>query len=313
MSGAAGIPAVHGEEEVKTPTEAPVSEHLATEPRPPGPPPRRAGGGPNRVVAVLLAAFGLLAALTGALSLVGLAVNDSDTQTRTYTGVQRLVVEAGAGDLTITGGDRTDVRVEAHRRWSWRKPTVDGRLEGSVLRLGGGCRGAILGNCNVTFRIQAPAGIALVVRTGSGNVTADGMRAGVDLRTGSGDVRGSLLQGPVTARTSSGNVDVEDVTGDVAVNSGSGDVSATGVAGRRIEVRTSSGNASIQAEAPAPDLVVAHTGSGDVEVVVPDLPYRVETNTGSGDVDVRNVAQDPDAPRRIQATTGSGNVTVRRG
>jgi DUF4097 and DUF4098 domain-containing protein YvlB len=290
-----------------------MSENLATEPRPPGPPPGRAGSGPSRAVAVGLALFGLLAALTGALSLIGLAVTDSDTQTRTYAGVQRLVVEAGAADLTVTGGDRSDVRVELHRRWSWRKPTVNGRLEDGVLRLGRGCRGAILGTCDVTIRIQAPAGIPLVVRTGSGNVTAEGMRAGVDLRTGSGDVRGSLLQGTVTAHTRSGNVAVEQVTGDVEVTSGSGDVSATAVAGHNIKVRTSSGNASIEAMAPAPELVAASTGSGDIEVLVPDEPYRVETDTGSGDVDVSDLRQDPDAPRTVVATTGSGNITVRRG
>jgi Putative adhesin len=290
--------------------EAPVSEDLATRPLPPSPPPT--GRGAGRAVAVLLAVFGLLLALTGALALVAQAITDSDTTIRTFTGVRRLVVEAGSGDLTITGSGREDVRAELRRRWSWRRPTLQGRLEDGVLHLDGGCRGAFLGSCDVHWRIQAPAGIPLVVRTGSANVTAEGMRAGIDLRTRSGDVRGTSIAGPVLLRTYSGRAQVRDVTGDVAATSTSGDVSATGVVGRRIEVRTSSGDAGVQAAVPAPELVVAHTSSGDVTVVVPDEAYRVETRTGSGDVDVSEVRQAPDAPRRIQATTGSGSITVRR-
>jgi hypothetical protein len=285
-----------------TPTRAPA-----------GGPPR--GGRGGRVVAAVLAVVGGLLVLAGAVGVVGLAVADSDSVIRTFDGVDRLVVDAGSGELSITGrgGEGGGVDVELRRRWSWRAPRLDARVEGGTLHLDSGCRGVWLGGCDVRFRIQAPAGIPVLLRTGSGNVTAAGMRAGVELRSGSGDVRGTALAGPVLARTSSGDVQLTDVTGEVTVDGGSGDVSLEAVAGRRIQVGTSSGNASLHARAPAPELVTVRSGSGNVDLVVPGEAWRVETSTGSGNVDVRDLVQDPDAPRRIQAISRSGDVTIRRG
>ena len=175
-------------------------------------------GSAKRTAAVVLAVVGLVMVLAGAVSVVGLAVANRDTTTRTFDGVRVLDIEGGAGDVEVKAtGDEVggQVSVEVRRRWSWRKPAVSGRMEGGTLRLGSGCQGAFLGLCEARFLVKVPARVPLTVHTGSGNVTADGMLAGVDLRTGSGDVRGSALEGGVTANSSSGNVTVADASGDV--------------------------------------------------------------------------------------------------
>ena len=61
----------------------------------------------------------------------------------------------------------------------------------------------------------------------------------------------------------------------------------------------------------APQLLSAHTDSGDVDLDVPAERYRVDADADSGDVNLEGLLRDDRAARHIDARSDSGDVTVR--
>jgi Toastrack DUF4097 len=273
-------------------------------------PPARQGTG-RRGPGVAAAVVGLALITLGAVSLIGLAIQRTERSTRSWSGVEAIEVEVGSGDVEVTAAGRGDVQVEQIERRSWRAPRTEALLGGGVLHLSARCR-AWFGNCEVDYRIQAPASTRVQARSGSGDLLATGLRSAVDLQTGSGNVQVREVVGPVSAVTSSGNVAVRDSEGDVRARTSSGDVTGVDLVARSIEARSSSGDVRVAAVRTAPDALTAVTSSGDVRVIVPDETYRVDAHSSSGDVNL-SLRQDPDAPRHIEARTSSGDVDVRSG
>jgi hypothetical protein len=63
--------------------------------------------------------------------------------------------------------------------------------------------------------------------------------------------------------------------------------------------------------AAAPQQLTAKTGSGDVDIAVPDDDtYQVVVETSVGDTEIR-VRQDPGATRTIGVQTSRGDVRIR--
>jgi Putative adhesin len=274
-------------------------------------PPARQGTG-RRGPVVAAALVGLALITLGAVSLIGLAIQRTERSTRSWSGVEAIEVEVGSGDVEVTAAGRGDVQVEQIERRSWRAPRTEARLSGGVLQLSARCRPAWFGNCEVDYRIQAPASTRVQARSSSGDLLATGLRSAVDLQTRSGNVQVREVVGPVSAATNSGNVAVRDSEGDVRARTSSGDVTGVDLVARSIEARSSSGDVRVAAVRTAPDALTAVTSSGDVRVIVPDETYRVDAHSSSGDVNL-SLRQDPDAPRHIEARTSSGDVDVRSG
>ncbi|MGH3979756.1 MAG: DUF4097 family beta strand repeat-containing protein, partial [Pseudonocardiaceae bacterium] len=129
--------------------------------------------------------------------------------------------------------------------------------------------------------VTAPAGSTLTARSGSADVTVDGVSGRLELATGSGDVRAQRCEGPAEVRTGSGDVRIGSVVGALRVRTGSGVV----------EVISLEGTGTVQ------------TGSGDVRLgaVSDDLSAR----TGSGDLTIADAAGG-----RLELSTGSGQLRV---
>ena len=130
--------------------------------------------------------------------------------------------------------------------------------------------------CDIDYEIRVPAGVAVNAETGSGDVELEGNLGPVSLQTGSGDVEADIA-----------------TTSDLATRTGSGDM----------ELRFAS----------VPNLISANSGSGDVDIQVPNgQAYDVDSQTGSGDTDIVVQRQDL-ADHQIQVKTGSGDITVSGG
>jgi hypothetical protein len=241
----------------------------------------------------------LVPAATGVLLLVGAATafalepvgNDRYEQTSTVASpVERLSVRTGSGDVDVSAGPDADVHVLARVSYRRDRPQLIEELSPAGLLLEPRCADAWFAWCSVDYEIQVPAGFA------------------VDVEIGSGEVRVRAVDGPVDVDASSGDVQVEDVSGELTLHTASGTVSGDEVDSAVVRASTSSGD--VRLDLLAPREVVAGTGSGEVEIAVPvGRAYRVETDTGSGSETV-DVPVDPDAPGSIRATTGSGDVTV---
>ncbi|MQA14479.1 MAG: DUF4097 family beta strand repeat protein [Pseudonocardiaceae bacterium] len=133
----------------------------------------------------------------------------------------------------------------------------------------------------LSVTVTAPAGSTLTARSGSADLTVDGVAARLDAATGSGDVRVQRCEGPAEVRTGSGQVRLGSVVGTLRARTGSG----------RVDVISLEGSGTVQ------------TGSGDVRVgaVSDDLSAR----TGSGDLTVGDAAAG-----WLELTTGSGQLRV---
>jgi hypothetical protein len=187
---------------------------------------------------------------------------------------------------------------------------------------------------------------ALHIDTGSGDVRVAGAGGEVRIDTGSGDVELLGAAGPeVTLDTGSGDVRFEDLAapsvridtgsgevlgrnvdaGHLIVDTGSGEVDLAAVAVERLEVDTGSGGVRVELQSE-PAEVVLDTGSGPVELVVPEsINARLAADTGSGGIEAdlddfevferdrdRLVGQFGAGVGRISIDTGSGRIRVIR-
>jgi hypothetical protein len=194
-----------------------------------------------------------------------------------------LWLHAGSADIVVSQGGGPGIRIERHARWVGSRPTPAYTDDGTRIEFDDTCHGVIdmatsmfafHTPCAVTYRVTVPAGQAL------------------RLEDGSGDIRITGTTGKITARTGSGDVDVVTGAKAVSLSSGSGDVSAT--------LRR------------APDSLRATAGSGDVSLHVPGGAYRVTASTGSGDRSLSGIEARASSTHVITARTGSGDVSIAR-
>jgi hypothetical protein len=242
------------------------------------------------------------AALAGCGSGIGARLTYDDTE---KVKVSEIVLAGGSGDVTVTTAAIDETRIKRIVRTEGSgDPEASYRLDGTVLHLKTTC-GA---HCQVSYEIQAPAGVKVSGRLGSGDITLTDV-GGADVTVGSGDVGIDRAGGEVAAKSGSGDITVDDVAGAVTLVTGSGNVTAHGLTGgAAVRAQATSGDLEVELATAAP--VTARTGSGNVDLTVPDGAYRVKTHTGSGDVELLGVVDDPKGQNLIEVQAGSGDVKI---
>ncbi|MGH3793909.1 MAG: DUF4097 family beta strand repeat-containing protein [Pseudonocardiaceae bacterium] len=194
----------------------------------------------------------------------------------------------------------------------------------------------------LTIQLTAPAGSALLARSGSADVLVDGVAGRLDASTGAGQVRAQQCTGGVDIRTGAGDVRLGSVLGTLRVRTGSGavdvisigndisDVSAAG-ADSAANVQTGSGNVrfgavrrDVTARSGSGDLVVVDASAGRLELTSGSGQLRVgiqagvlaevDISSGSGearsDLPVGEPPTDGDVGLRVRARTGSGDALI---
>jgi DUF4097 and DUF4098 domain-containing protein YvlB len=158
-------------------------------------------------------------------------------------------------------------------------------------------------NISIDYEIIAPPDTKVRTRSGSGDQTIEGMRAGVDVETGSGDVKLNDLAGDIRIHTGSGNVQAREAAGPFEARAGSGDITIEEKSKGDVRLETGSGN--IEARGVDGGFN-ASTGSGDVRVDgTPANSWYVKT--GSGNAELRLPQQ---AAFDLDVSTSSGSVEV---
>jgi hypothetical protein len=270
---------------------------------------------PERTVA--LAVGGLLALLfigmAGFHAVSWTLGTATRTQHRVIRGASGIdVVDSGHADVVVEAGTGPDVTVDTVARGSFRAPRLDVAVDGSSIRLAGGCGPVIFGHCQAAMTVRVPAGAAVTLHSGEGDLHLDGLSGPVRVDAGAGDISASELSGPVALQTGSGDIDAHDLTGAVTLASSSGDVAGDGLSGARAKASSGDGDVELLFSGP-PSTADVETGSGDVTVVVPRGPaYSVDAVSASGDRS-GDVASTPGADHAIRARTGSGDVAVTYG
>ena len=167
--------------------------------------------------------------------------------------------------VTVTGRDAAEVTI-THE---------NGRLSVVAPKQRTGFFG---GSSSLEMIIAVPTRSELMVKTGSADVTVDGICGTAQVKSGSGEVTLDEVDGPAQVETGSGDIQVKVMRGELRAKSGSGDVDVR-LAESAVAASTGSGDVRLgSAHGPA----VVKTGSGDLRVV--EASDDVSLSTGSGDL-----------------------------
>ena len=278
----------------------------------------------------LFAALTLLAGTAGAQQS---AVEGSFARNLTVSGPVDLEVMSGSGDIQVRTGNATEVRVsgrirarrdrEADAQEIVRQLEADPPIQqnGNEIIIGRADDGERLRNVSISYEVVVPAQTEVEARSGSGDVTIEGVQRPVVARAGSGDVTVSATGSDVDAQAGSGDVSLRSVQGTARAQAGSGNIEATDIAG---PFTGSSGSGDIEVRQTASGDVSVQTGSGDIGVR--GVQGALRANTGSGTIvaeggpaapwDVRAASGDirlrlpSDAAFDLEARTASGDVST---
>jgi len=229
----------------------------------------------------------------------------------------RLMVEAGASDIFVTGRPEsgahvvvTSNRADLEDLFVFRFDEEPGavRLE---LR-----RRSVLPwpkSVQVRMEVQVPRKTNVEIHTGGGDVKLSHLEGDASLETSGGDVGVSGLAGNLSARTSGGDIELRDLTGDVKVKTSGGDITLENATGR-VEAHTSGGDVTATLARGNARGGEIETSGGDIKVRLdPAVSLSLEASTSSGEVtsDLPLRVTGEISQSRLHATLGAGGETLR--
>lgn len=205
-----------------------------------------------------------------------------------------------AGDVRVTGGNGSEIRIDATKRVRHRDADEAKRLL-EALRIDVNTfnnrvevrtiyprRTSTRGNsisANVDYVIEVPSGIAVSLKSVSGNLTVSNVRGEVRTEAVSGDVNITNTPNVAVAKTVSGDVVARDIGTATALvlSTVSGTVIGTGLKVRSLEAGSISGD--VRLSGSQIDRLEASSVSGNLEFDAPLAKGgRYEFTSHSGDV-----------------------------
>lgn len=214
-------------------------------------------------------------------------------------GLTRLSIDVGAGELNVTGAQRSDlisVRAVACADSQSRLDDLDLRQDRQGDRLEIASETGDSGWASVNWlgsnyayidvNISIPAGLVIDIDDGSGDLTLSDVSGDFRIDDGSGGIEIERVTGDVRIDDGSGDIWIQDVTGSVRLEDGSGDMELSNISGDVHVLDDGSGD--IRIETVGGNVTIDDDGSGDIRVR--DVRGSFETgDTGSGDVDYSGV------------------------
>jgi DUF4097 and DUF4098 domain-containing protein YvlB len=205
----------------------------------------------------------------------------------------RVTVSNIAGDISVSPGSGDEVSIEAVKRTRGDQSelanvriTVDeraGRVDVRTDSLGFSRNGRGNG-VSVDYTLTVPAGVAVELKSVSGNIKVNGLRGTVRAETISGDVTTTDTPKLEAAKSVSGDVRVSGIStdGDVALGSISGNVTAKAVKVHSLELSSVSGD--ISSTDVSCERLTAKSVSGGVEYagsIAKGGSYDVNVHSGN--------------------------------
>jgi hypothetical protein len=231
-----------------------------------------------------------------------------------------LYVSTGSGRIHIYPGAENDVHIKAHIHAGWNAGgDIEDRMRriaanppitasGHDIHIGEVTDRALYNNITIDYEISAPRGVALNLRTGSGDVQVDNVGRFLKCETGSGSVRAHGITG-------SGDVELQQAgPGEVHASTGSGSIRINGLNGP-LTARTGSGDIEANGNLTGPSHL--QSGSGSIRAhLAHDSHLTVDATTGSGTIRIAGNSSDHhhlSAPingggAEVEAHTGSGDI-----
>jgi DUF4097 and DUF4098 domain-containing protein YvlB len=241
-----------------------------------------------------------------------------------------------AGDVKVTGGSGSEIRIEARvhgrgktdadARAQLDTVTVDMRQSGN--RVDVETTHQNHSRAWVDYTVVVPTGASVEVRSVSGDVQVSEIGGSARAETVSGDITATGLGQVAALRSVSGDVRANGLSSDgtVTFNSVSGDVTITKLKAKSATFETVSGDARVDgcdcggAQSSSVSGDVAYTGtlakggryvfnshSGDIVLVTPS-GFELNAATFSGDLRVEGLTGEGDTDRRGPGRTRRGTV-----
>jgi hypothetical protein len=222
-----------------------------------------------------------------------------------------------SGELTMNlGGGSAQLRgsnaVSATARVGG---TVDYHLVRPSLRTAPGklslnCPSADEGNCSLDASVDIPAGTALTVTTGGGDLTASDLSGGATLGTDGGTITLTGAAGNLALSSGGGDVQASHVNGQVVtISANGGTITGSAISATRLTAGSGGGDVVLRFATSPRDLQVSSDG-GNVTIVVPHGSYIVNTNADGGNVNPSDISSTPGAGNMITVSSGGGNISV---
>ena len=250
-----------------------------------------------------------------------------------------LYVNNGSGNIQIHAGSGTEIHISARiHPSSWGMFGGGGdsssqihemedhppiTQDGNAVRIGFVTGHSEYNHVSIDYDITAPAGAALNLHSGSGDINTNDVGRFLTASTGSGNIRANGVSGPADLQSGSGDITLDQRSGgDIKARTGSGKVHIHGFSG---SLMARSGSGDIDAEGRLIGTATLDSGSGNVRLHLGnDAHFNLEASTGSGDIRVRypNAPQQDEHSRHhmtapingggppLQVRTGSGNVEI---
>jgi hypothetical protein len=225
-----------------------------------------------------------------------------------------LLLHNMSGDVVITAGGGSEIRVEAIKRGKGRSQAeARQQLDNVVVTMqdAGGrvdVRAEPRGRETrawVDFTVTVPYEASAEVHSVSGDISVTGVKGEVRAETVSGTVKASGLTRLAAMKSVSGDVELNGVESDgtIVLSSVSGDVTATNLKARALEVSAVSGDTVLSQ---------CQTDRAQVNTVNGDITYggrlskagRYELKTHSGDINLYHQG----SPFEVAASTFSGDI-----
>lgn len=225
-------------------------------------------------------------------------------------GAERVLVDAGAGDLEVVGqSDLNEVRAEGTARTSREEDLDEVQIEaqrnGSDVVITATFPDDSRGRTQLDFTVEVPQDLAADIEDSSGDLTIDNLAGPtLDVDDSSGDmtiqVDGSTTSiedssgdlelrdaGSTEISDSSGDIEVYDSSGTLTLNDSSGDILGRTVGGNVEVTEDSSGD--IRLQEIAGNVHILEDSSGDIVVKQVAGDFTVDDD-GSGDIRYEDVA-----------------------
>jgi DUF4097 and DUF4098 domain-containing protein YvlB len=258
------------------------------------------------------------AAVLALAALPALASEATFDRNLTVSGRVELNVGTGSGNVHITQGSGSQVKIHGRVKSNWgasedrvREIAANPPIEqtGNIIRIGGHHEN--LHNISIDYEIEAPADAFLEASSGSGDVTDDGVGQSAKLNSGSGNIHATGLKGGFTVGTGSGNIYAEQTgEGDVKAETGSGNIELRDLHGA-LRAQTGSGDIKVSGS-PSSDWKLG-TGSGSVEMWPGNTGFTLDASTGSGSVRTEHemAVQGSFDKHHVTGRVNGGGPTVR--
>lgn len=237
------------------------------------------------------------------------------------TGIHRVVLDAGAGELHVTGrSDGSTLEADGMACASSASTLEDVQIfhevrgqdlhlwthkdHGVTVHVGWSNDAARL-----DLNVQLPSAMPIEIEDGSGDAVIKSVGE-LSIEDGSGNLDLADLRGNAKIEDGSGDLDIVGVDGHVILDDGSGEIRITGVKG---DVRLEDGSGNARIRQVGGQVEITEDGSGDLEIVGASRGVHVRVD-GSGNLTIREVTGDvrvdEDGSGDLEVSGVTGEVTI---